>query len=59
MLVNIDEQFKKRPTVIAIIKLWVKSVKILFLGDFPGGPVAKTPAPNAGGPGTITDQSEN
>ena len=25
MLVNIDEQFKKRPTVRAIMKLWVKS----------------------------------
>ena len=27
--------------------------------DFSGSSVAKTPAPNAGGPGTITDQSEN
>ena len=31
-------------------------LKEKVFGDFPGGPVAKTPHSNAGGPGLIPDQ---
>ena len=34
--------------------MWLK--KYYIFGDFPGGPVAKTPPSNAGGPGLIPGQ---